>query len=740
MTIQFETDELLVNTTTAKNQFGPSIALLAGGGFVVTWYSTEDTDPVSSDIRARIYSADGTPVGNDFIVNTTTTGEQEWSSVTGLADGRFVVTWSSYEGGQYDIRARIYNADGTPAGSDFVVNTTIAGGQYVSNITELAGAGFVVTWYGKEDGISIGNDIWGRIYNANGVPVGNDFRINTTTTGEQTVPSITGLGDGRFVVTWSSYEGGTLNDIRARIYNGDGTPAGNEFIVNTTSDGGQALPSITALSDDRFVVAWESWEDGTASLDIRARIYNADGTPTGDDFVVNTTTIADQRAPSITAMDGGRFAVSWFSYPDGSSNDIRARIYNADGTPAGGDFVVNTMTGGQVDPDITALGGGGLVVTWQSGNGVHNDIHAVILKFTTTAATLTLQNAAKALVENTDTTFRVKVADIVVTDDGVGTNYLALSGADAALFEIFDGDLYLKSGTVLDYEGGNTTLDVTVAVDDPEVEGAPDSLQSLSIQITDVNENFITNGNRGGQITGTARDDVIDGQGGNDTINAGAGNDTVIGGTGLDKVNAGDGDDTIIATIGDGLDVYSGGAGADTLDMSGIPAPATINLALSFASSAQTAFDSLSSIENAIGGSGNDTITGNGAANRLDGRGGDDIIEAGGGNDIVMGGTGNDTMNGGAGNDIFVFATGFGSDEILQFDANPAGGQDLLDISAFGLTAATFSARVTISYSGGNTLVTIDGDPGQSIRLVGISTAASRDGNGTSITQSDFIL
>ena len=411
MTIQFETDEFLVNTTTVGNQFEPNIAVLAGGGFVVTWYSTENTDPVSNDIRARIYNADGTPVGGDFIVNTTRTGEQDWPSVTALADGRFVVTWSSYEGLQYDIRARIYNADGTPAGSDFIVNTTTNGTQVLSSITALASGGFVVTWFSHDDGTSVGNDIWGRIYNTNGVPAGNNFRINTTTTDEQVEPSITALSDGRFVVTWRSYEGETLYDIRARVYNSDGTPAGKDFIVNTTTANNQLLPSVTALSDNRFVVTWNSWEDATSSRDIRARIYSADGTPTGDDFIVNTTTTADQRAPSITAMDGGRFAVTWFSYPDGSPNDIRARIYSADGTPAGGDFIVNTITGGQVAPSITALTGGGLVVTWQSGNGLDNDIHAVILKFITTAATLTLQNAVKALAENTDTTVRVKVAE-----------------------------------------------------------------------------------------------------------------------------------------------------------------------------------------------------------------------------------------------------------------------------------------------------------------------------------------
>ncbi len=167
--------------------------------------------------------------------------------------------------------------------------------------------------------------------------------------------------------------------------------------------------------------------------------------------------------------------------------------------------------------------------------------------------------------------------------------------------------------------------------------------------------------------------------------------------------------------------------------MSGITVAATINLAQSTTSSSQTGQDTLSSIENAIGGSGSDTITGNGGDNRLDGSGGSDTINAGGGNDIVIGGAGNDTMNGESGNDVFVFSAGFGNDKILQFDANPDGGQDLLDISAFGITGATFAARVTIADVGADTLITIDGNAAQTIRLVGIDDTRT-------VTAGDFLL
>ena len=101
--------------------------------------------------------------------------------------------------------------------------------------------------------------------------------------------------------------------------------------------------------------------------------------------------------------------------------------------------------------------------------------------------TVSLTNTVTTLAEDTDTAARVKVADVVVTDDALGTNVLSLSGADAALFEIDGGVLYLKAGAVLDFET-SPQLDVTVAVDDPTVGATPDGTAALSIAVTDVNE------------------------------------------------------------------------------------------------------------------------------------------------------------------------------------------------------------------------------------------------------------
>ncbi|MCA9030549.1 MAG: cadherin domain-containing protein, partial [Planctomycetaceae bacterium] len=99
------------------------------------------------------------------------------------------------------------------------------------------------------------------------------------------------------------------------------------------------------------------------------------------------------------------------------------------------------------------------------------------------APSVSLSNQVTTLPDDTDTTSRVKVADIVVSDDGLGTNNLSLTGADAALFEIAGSELFLKAGSSLSATG-NPTLDVTVNVDDASIGGNPDDSAALSISVT----------------------------------------------------------------------------------------------------------------------------------------------------------------------------------------------------------------------------------------------------------------
>jgi FG-GAP-like repeat/Beta-propeller repeat/Calx-beta domain len=118
---------------------------------------------------------------------------------------------------------------------------------------------------------------------------------------------------------------------------------------------------------------------------------------------------------------------------------------------------------------------------------------------------ISFNNTQLAIAENADVTQRIKVADIVITDDGQGVNNLSLGGADAANFEIDGTAVYLKANTILSYET-KPQYDLAVIVDDPTVGTTPDQTQSLTIAVTDVDPTITitpgTTGNEAGPING----------------------------------------------------------------------------------------------------------------------------------------------------------------------------------------------------------------------------------------------
>jgi serralysin len=128
--------------------------------------------------------------------------------------------------------------------------------------------------------------------------------------------------------------------------------------------------------------------------------------------------------------------------------------------------------------------------------------------------------------------------------------------------------------------------------------------------------------------------------------------------------------------------------GIDTLDYSGFAANQRIDLNPEAFSNIGSSVGNVviargTTIENAIGGSGNDTILGNGGANVLAGRAGDDDLFGGGGNDVLIGGADDDRLFGGDGNDTASYSDASGVVTIdlrrLGAEAWGAAGTDDLD-------------------------------------------------------------
>ena len=75
-------------------------------------------------------------VGSEFQVNETTAGDQMFARVAMDASGNFTVVWQSQnqDSDGWDIYARRFDSSGNPVGSEFRVNTTTAGDQQNANI------------------------------------------------------------------------------------------------------------------------------------------------------------------------------------------------------------------------------------------------------------------------------------------------------------------------------------------------------------------------------------------------------------------------------------------------------------------------------------------------------------------------------------------------------------------------------------------------------------------------------
>lgn len=210
--------ETLVNTTIASDQSSAAIGALSDGGYVVAWQGNGATDVVG--IYAQRYDASGAAVGGEVRVNTVTTGNQVAAAVAGLADGGYVITWNGNGTGDTDgVFAQRYDASGAAVGGEVLVNTTTSRAQSISSVAGLADGGYVVTW---QYDASAGNiEVYSQRYDASGAPVGGETQVATLTSNDQTAPVVTPASDGRgYFIAWESeaQEGNAGKNIAGQLF------------------------------------------------------------------------------------------------------------------------------------------------------------------------------------------------------------------------------------------------------------------------------------------------------------------------------------------------------------------------------------------------------------------------------------------------------------------------------------------------------------------------------------------
>ena len=347
-----------------------SIARLGGPGhageFVVIWEQSGDPsslgDANGAGVYGQIFNEDGTKDGGPFLINATTSSEQvapvvvERSSEPGF--GVAFTDLSGANATSTDVRLRLFDDTGAPDGGEVIVG---AGGATIGNIQNQpsvalgrdGGAIFVA----YEDSGSIGaGEIRGQLFGNSGA-LAADFLITATApplgeTDTHSQPNVTSIPNLGFVVTWVDntesglmFSGGTA--IRGQLYSYTGIPVGAQFTVATaTANTLMSFPksaSITA-TDNTFLVTWVQDDDAGAGLDynVHARLFttNVSGAVAGTEFVLSQTTADNQTQVAVAAYHDDQFIAVWtHSVPFGAP-EVRARMFNADGTAATDEFVV----------------------------------------------------------------------------------------------------------------------------------------------------------------------------------------------------------------------------------------------------------------------------------------------------------------------------------------------------------------------------------------------------------------
>lgn len=334
----------------ASGAANPAMATLKDGSFVTVWQA-DSSD--GGQLWGQVRDAAGSARGAAFAVTGIDGAAEGAPSVAALGNGSFVVAYTVQSDAGARIGYRIVGADGS-SGPQRLADAAAAGDTAMPDIAVLANGSFALAW--RADG-----QVAVRQFGADGAPAGPVQAFGAL--GSAYSPSIVASGTG-FAVAWGEINDGNVYMARqggaVTMVSSDGLAAS----ITTAAP----LPSVAALADGGFVVAWDSYYNeplGFTISDIFFQRYDAAGRAVGGMTQANVDSGPGRFDAAVSALSDGSFVVAWQS-GDFDGNGIYGRRFDAAGNALDArEFAISELRqGDQANPVLSALADGGFATAW----------------------------------------------------------------------------------------------------------------------------------------------------------------------------------------------------------------------------------------------------------------------------------------------------------------------------------------------------------------------------------------
>jgi len=345
--------EIGVNFQISSDQGLPDLAMRDDGYWVASWQHGRGSN---LQVRLRLFNANDSPHTGDLSPRPTATTTQTDAKVAFLSDGSFVVTWQERiePSSPAQIWAARFDAQGVALGNAFKVSLDPSSHHAAPRVATASDGRWAIAW--AEFPTDLDPRLQGQIFDAEDQPLVAPFRIDDPFSGLRQLHDLAFDGSGQLIALWNRRL--SVGEIlSARRIDRDGLPSGSTINIEANYRLGVLHASLAVFNDDSLAVIWHGSTIFSPPILTSLHRFDSANQPLGAPIDLNPNAAFD-----ITASHGELLMVASLG------QDIWAFQLNKEGLPIGEKILVNTFQEfDQTKPVVAVAADGTFMVAWQSG-------------------------------------------------------------------------------------------------------------------------------------------------------------------------------------------------------------------------------------------------------------------------------------------------------------------------------------------------------------------------------------